>query len=39
MGDCSKHSGQKNESARAPLEEIMKSLPYNQGGEGRHKCP
>ena len=38
MTDCPKHSGRSGEDARASLDSEMRNLPYNQAGEGRHKC-
>lgn len=37
--DCPRHAGQHNEAERAALDRIMRELPENQSGEGRHKCP
>lgn len=37
--DCERHAGQHNEAERAALDRIMRELPENQAGEGRHKCP
>lgn len=38
--DCPRHSGQSAESNREPYEDrVMRHLPHNQSGEGRHKCP
>ena len=35
------HAGQNNEGNRGHLDRVipMRSLPENQSGEGRHKCP
>ena len=38
MTDCPEHSGRDGESARASLDSEMAVLPFNQAGEGRHKC-
>lgn len=37
--DCRQHAGQHNEAERAALDRVMRELPENQSGEGRHKCP
>lgn len=37
--DCEKHAGKHNEVRRTPLDKMMSSLPENQSGGGRHKCP
>ena len=37
--DCEHHAGQHNEKNRSALDRIMRDLPENQAGEGRHKCP
>ena len=37
--DCSKHIGMRGNPRYSYLEDIMKNLPENQGGAGRHKCP
>ena len=37
--DCSKHSGKVNAGNRAEVDHVMRRLPNNQSGEGRHKCP
>lgn len=39
MDDCSKHAGQYNDRRRIPHDNVMRGLPENQSGEGRHKCP
>ena len=39
MSDCAKHAGQHNENNRAPRDNVMRGLPDNQSGAGRHKCP
>lgn len=36
--DCSLHSGQQSHANRRPLDSTMNALPYNQSGQGRHKC-
>ena len=36
--DCSKHAGKRNKYRRDDLDKIMKTLPENQSGGGRHKC-
>ena len=36
--DCARHAGQHNEDYRINLDSIMRSLPENQSGGGRHKC-
>jgi len=36
--DCPKHAGQHNEFQRIKFDEIMRALPENQSGGGRHKC-
>ena len=36
---CATHSGEHNSSQRSRFEHIMRGLPENQSGEGRHKCP
>ena len=37
--DCPVHAGQANEPNRALAEDLMRHLPANQSGAGRHKCP
>ena len=37
--DCPQHAGQHNSVNRSPLDDLMSRLPYNQAGQGRHKCP
>ena len=37
--DCARHAGKWNEFQRRKLDELMWSLPENQSGGGRHKCP
>ena len=37
--DCTRHAGRYNEFRRAKLDDIMNTLPENQAGVGRHKCP
>ncbi len=37
--DCPLHAGQHNEERRTELDDIMRTLPENQAGAGRHKCP
>ena len=39
MGICLKHASQHNEESRSRLDHIMRELPENQAGTGRHKCP
>ena len=39
MNDCKKHHGLDNQPNRVELDHIMKKLPGNQSGVGRHKCP
>ena len=39
MIDCPIQSGQENDYNRSKLEHVMSTLPNNQSGEGRHKCP
>ena len=39
MNDCPKHSGQNNEVNRLGLDTVLRGLPDNQSGAGRHKCP
>lgn len=39
LQDCPTHSGRDGENARIPLDDVMRNLPNNQAGEGRHKCP
>ena len=36
---CAIHSGQHNWSKRTELEPLMRQLPENQSGDGRHRCP
>lgn len=36
--DCARHAGIRNEIYRRKLDEMMKILPENQSGAGRHKC-
>ena len=36
--DCDLHAGKHNELRRRNLDEIMRTLPENQSGSGRHKC-
>ena len=36
--DCRRHAGKHNEFQRRKLDEIMRTLPENQSGVGRHKC-
>ncbi len=37
--DCPQHAGQPNRVNRTLLDNLMAGLPYNQAGQGRHKCP
>lgn len=37
--DCPKHAGQRNSAGRSELDYLMRELPENQSGTGRHKCP
>ena len=37
--DCPTHAGKRNAHIREDLDDCMRSLPLNQSGEGRHKCP
>lgn len=37
--DCARHAGKRNEDHRINLDDVMKTLPENQAGVGRHKCP
>ena len=37
--DCHKHAGQGNHTAREAFDEVLRKLPNNQSGVGRHKCP
>ena len=37
--DCARHAGKWNEAHREELDALMRSLPENQSGGGRHKCP
>ncbi len=37
--DCPIHAGAANVGNRAPLDSRIASLPANQSGAGRHKCP
>ena len=37
--DCAIHAGKRNEDRRISLDGIMNTLPENQAGAGRHKCP
>ena len=37
--DCPQHAGQHNSVNRVRLDNLMARLPYNQAGQGRHKCP
>ena len=37
--DCSRHAGQLNMQNRRQYDTEISRLPYNQSGEGRHKCP
>lgn len=37
--DCPQHGGQSAERNREPYEPMMRKLPNNQSGGGRHKCP
>lgn len=37
--DCFKHAGQGTVSGRRDLDDMMRELPNNQSGAGRHKCP
>ena len=39
MNDCPKHSGQNNQVNRPGLDTVLRRLPNNQSGAGRHKCP
>ena len=39
MKDCPEHAGQQNEGNRSPLDHVMRKLPENQAGTGRHKWP
>lgn len=39
MDDCSKHAGHYNGDRRTPHDNVMRGLPENQSGAGRHKCP
>lgn len=36
---CSRHAGKDNSLERTPHDSLMRSLPENQSGVGRHKCP
>ncbi len=36
--DCSIHAGKHNRFRRENLDALMRSLPENQSGHGRHKC-
>ena len=36
--DCPIHSGQMNEHNRHNLDSIIRELPENQAGDGRHRC-
>ena len=36
--DCPKHAGQHNELQRRKYDAMMRALPENQSGCGRHKC-
>lgn len=36
--DCAQHAGQRNAHRRRKLDDIMRSLPENQAGGGRHTC-
>ena len=36
--DCPKHAGQQNELQRREYDAMMRALPENQSGGGRHKC-
>ena len=37
--DCSDHAGQLNDGNRSELDHVMRTIPENQSGVGRHKCP
>ena len=37
--DCPRHHGVANIPAREPYDPVMRELPENQSGDGRHKCP
>ena len=39
MTDCIRHAGLHNQFHRQEMELVMKRLPSNQSGYGRHKCP
>lgn len=38
-GDCPEHSGRLKIHNRRELDDLMETLPNNQSGKGRHKCP
>ena len=38
-GDCPEHSGRLQILNRRELDDLMETLPNNQSGKGRHKCP
>ena len=38
MNDCPQHSGQNNQVNRLVLDTVLRGLPNNQSGAGRHKC-
>lgn len=38
-GDCFEHSGRLQIQNRRQLDDLMETLPNNQSGKGRHKCP
>lgn len=37
--DCDRHAGHINEDRRSGLDHVMRRIPENQSGVGRHKCP
>lgn len=37
--DCPRHAGAANDRRRQPQDAVMRDLPNNQSGDGRHKCP
>ena len=37
--DCPRHHGKANGLERERYDSIMRDLPKNQSGDGRHKCP
>ena len=39
FANCPDHAGQLNDGNRSELDHVMRTIPENQSGVGRHKCP